>query len=97
MFWHYAADQGHPGAQSHLGHALMHGEGVTMDYVAAAKYFHQAAEQGHALAMNNLGFMFMHGLGMDCGKMDCSAEAIKWYEKAAEKGDAVAAKSLKHV
>ena len=69
MFWHYAADQGHPDGQAYLGHALMHGDGVTMDYGRAAKYFHAAGEQGILLAQNNLGFMFMHGMGMDCEKM----------------------------
>ena len=62
MYWHYAADQGHPDAQAYLGHALMHGDGVAIDYARAAKYFHAAGEQGILLAQNNLGYMFMHGM-----------------------------------
>ena len=50
-----------------------------------------AAEQGDADAQNNLGACYYHGQGV----AKDYAEAVKWYNKAAEQGDAEALKRLK--
>ncbi len=45
-----------------------------------------AAEQGYAIAQNNLGWMYQEGKGVQ----QDDAEAVKWYRKAAEQGNAEA-------
>ena len=49
-----AADQGHAGAQYNLGAMHAFGQGVPMDYAAAAKWWKLAADQGDAGAITRL-------------------------------------------
>ena len=55
--WRPLADQGHAGAQFHLGAMFANGRGVPQDDVQALKWFRLAADQGEAKAQSNLGFM----------------------------------------
>lgn len=64
------------------GLRYVRGEGVTPDFVEAAKWFRLAAEAGHAGAQKNLGFLLAAGKGV--AKDD--AEAQKWFKKAAAQG-----------
>ena len=54
------------------------------NFAAALKEWKVLAEQGNAKAQNELGRMYELGLG---GVQDYK-EAVKWYRKAAEQGDA---------
>ena len=54
------------------------------DYATALQEFKPLAEQGIAEAQFNLGLMYWHGRGVP----QDSAEAAKWYRKAAEQGQA---------
>lgn len=51
-------------------------------------FLRMAAEHEHVKAMYNLGYMLHMGLG---GSKDYR-EAVSWYQKAADKGDAAAQK-----
>jgi len=66
------------------------GQGVTQNYLEAAKWYRKGAEQGDAAAQFSLGSMYNEGKGVS---QDYS-EAIKWYRKAAEQGNAAAQFSL---
>ena len=85
-----AAEQGHVGAQCHLGYCYDKGQGVPQDYSEAVKWYRKAAEQGYMDAQNNLGYCYDKGRGVP---QDYS-EAVKWYRKAAEQGDATAQYNL---
>jgi uncharacterized protein len=50
----------------------------------------QAAEQGDAAAQVALGFRYERGQGVTRDE----AEAVRWYHKAAEQGDATAKEGL---
>ncbi len=54
------------------------------DYATAIRKFRPLAEQGNAEAQFNLGGMYRQGRGVP----QDDAEAMKWYRKAAEQGDA---------
>jgi len=58
-----AADGGHLEAQSLVGWAYDGGEGVAVDYAAAAMWFEKAAERGNRLAQFNLGIIAFKLLG----------------------------------
>ena len=51
----------------------------------------ELAEQGDALAQNNLGVAYANGEGV----AEDDEEAVKWYRKAAEQGQADAIETLK--
>jgi len=73
-----------------LGLAYESGDGMTKNYVEAAKCFTKAAEQGYAEAQNALGHCYYDGIGV---KVDY-AEAMKWYRMAADQGNAEAQYNL---
>jgi uncharacterized protein len=73
-----AASQGHPEAQQLLGEMYLNGNGVTKNFDLGIKLMLLAAENGNAKAQ------FVMGLLMTKGKGKNIAEAIRWYEKAAE-------------
>jgi len=50
----------------------------------AAACFHKAAEHGHGMAQNNLALMYAMGLGFDKNW----TEAVKWFRRGANQGDA---------
>ena len=95
-----AAAQGYVLAMYLLGFMYEKGRGVTRDYTEAVKWYRKAADQRHppafkklqALADNednadaqyNLGVMYAKGRGVTRD----DTEAVKWYIKAVEKGDA---------
>ena len=78
-----AADQGHPGAQTFLGFALLTGSGVAKAPEQAVAWFRKAAEKGNPEAQQNLGRCLFNGDG--CEKNE--QEAVSWYRKAAEQGE----------
>ena len=79
-----AADQGYARAQNNLGVIYyLRGEEDPQNYVEALRWFKIAADQGVSPAMFNIGLMYERGLGVGS---DIN-EAIKWYEKGAEKGN----------
>merc|ERR1711865_778304 len=49
-----AANQGHPGAQSNLGHMYAQGDGIDQSYSKAREWFTKAAAQGQEEAIQNL-------------------------------------------
>ena len=60
------------------------------DYPTALREFSKAAEQGHPIAQRKLAWMYENGRGVDQDEQ----EAMKWYRKAAEQGDANALRAL---
>lgn len=85
-----AADKGNPVAQNNLAVMLATGNGVALDYKAAAMWYQKAAEQGYAVSQHNLGGLYEQGLGVP---QDPGAAAV-WYNLAAEQGDGWAQLSL---
>ena len=77
-----AAEQGSVSAQFTLAYRYSEGQGVSIDYEKAIKWYHKAAEQGYVGAQNNLGVMYLKGQGVPINY----EEAIKWFYKAAERG-----------
>ena len=71
-------------AREELGRHFEQGNGVTKDYVEAAKWYQKAAEQNYAPAQYNLGVCYANGQGV--AKND--VESVKWYRKAAEQNHA---------
>ncbi len=65
-----------------MGRKYGFGEGVSVDYKEAVKWYRKAAEGGHAKAQNNLGVCYVEGKGV--AKDAC--EAVKWFTKSAEQG-----------
>lgn len=55
--------------------------GVSLDYVEAAKYYQKAAELGDSHAQSNLGYCYYFGKGV---KQNYS-EAVRWFREAANK------------
>ena len=66
--------------------ALGIGQAAWADDVPNFKEMLQVAEQGNAVAQFNLGLMYDKGQGV---RQDY-AQAVQWYRKAAEQGDAQA-------
>lgn len=54
------------------------------EYIEAVKLYRQLADQGHGVAMCELGICYFTGKGVAKDK----AEAMKWFSKAAEQGNA---------
>ena len=76
------AEQGDPAAQAAIGSMYLRGQGVPVDFIAAAVHFHKAAEQGNAAAQNALGLLYGAGLGV----VQDYARAADLYRRAAEQG-----------
>jgi len=62
----------------------------SFEFKRALKKLRPLAEQGNMVAQTKLGYMYLRGLGVE----QDAADAIEWFKKAAEKGDAEAAYSL---
>ena len=62
------------------------GEGVSLDYKEAEKWFLLAAEQGEQISQTCLGAMYATPQGVSQNY----EAALKWYQKAAEQGNALA-------
>jgi TPR repeat protein len=100
-----AAEQGNARAQFNLGLMYEGGHGVPQDYVEAVRWYRRAAEQGNARAQNNLGLIYAHDAFLDDfdqrampdpeGRVPRDyGEAIRWFRKAAEQGNAKSQFSL---
>lgn len=65
--WRPAAETGDPKAQTALGLAYYHGQGVPQDYGEAAVWYRRAAEQGYPYAQGLLGYLYFiaHGVEQD--------------------------------
>lgn len=62
--WLVLAERGDPKAQTALGLAYYHGEGVPQDYGEAAAWYRRAAEQGYPYAQGLLGYLYFIGQGV---------------------------------
>lgn len=62
--WLPLADRGDPKAQTALGLAYYHGQGVPQDYGAAAAWYRRAADQGYPYAQGLLGYLYFTGQGV---------------------------------
>ena len=58
------AEQGHLDAMYNLGVMYYKGQGVSMDYKEAIKWYRKSAVKGHARALYNLGLMSIQGHGV---------------------------------
>ena len=65
-------------------------EGIEQCYTKAYALFLEAAKAGHVKALSYTGRMLWKGEGIDKNY----EEAIKWYEAAADKGDATSSYCL---
>jgi TPR repeat protein len=81
---------GNATAQTRLGWAYAHGEGVPRDEAEAARWWRKAADQGDAKAQFNLGGAYYYGRGVSKDV----AEALRWWRKAADQGHAKAQANL---
>ena len=82
-----AAEQGNANAQGQLGVCYERGQGVETNQTEALECYRKAAEQGHVLSMLTLALGYKtgnHGLAKD------DSESAKWFQRAAESGDASA-------
>jgi len=79
------AENGHAGAQIHLGMVYSQGQGIGSHTIRRTRYM-RLARQGRICAQYNLGGMFNHYKGLP----DNDPQAIKWIRKAAESGFAEA-------
>lgn len=104
-----AAEQGYVAAQYNLGIMYRNGKGLLIeDYANAIKWFEKAAKQGYSGAQYQLGYIYEFGRekhqdlvgAMLSGILGGNSElinydeAIKWYLKAAEQGNAQAQSRL---
>ncbi|MDE2730335.1 MAG: tetratricopeptide repeat protein, partial [Bacteroidota bacterium] len=63
-WYQMAAEQGHAGAQLHLGGMYDQGHGVPQDDQEAVKWYRLSADQGKTVAQSNLGLMYFWGRGV---------------------------------
>jgi len=87
-----SADKNNSYAQALLGHLYLTGLGVQRSYARADELFRKAAEQGHARAQAMVGMQYERG-GTSRGEPDY-AQALVWYQKAADQGDVVGCQGL---
>ena len=85
-----AGENGHPGAQNHLGVVYFKGIGVPRDLQKASHWWTYSAKQGFAPAQNNLGYMYEKGLGVKQNYMT----SAYWYNKSSEQDYARAQNNL---
>ena len=87
-----SAEQGHTPAAYALGKLYCGGKNeFPKDYKKAAYFTKKAAELGHVKSQFHMGYMYEKGIGV---KQDMK-EAVKWYRKAARRGDKMAKNHLK--
>ena len=83
-WWRLGAERGDPQAAYEYGVALVSGNGVAADKVAARAEFAQAAAKGNLNAIYNLGVLALQGVGDE--RPDFAA-AAGYFRRAAEAGD----------
>ncbi len=76
------ANSGDADAQNELGCTCYTGQGVSIDYAEAFRWFQKAAGQGNAFGQQNLAICYEYGNGIE---KDMSM-ARDWYRKAADQG-----------
>ena len=86
-----AAERGHLDAQGYVGCAYRVGQGVAVDYAAAATWLKKAATRGHSTAQFNIGLAYEGGTG---GVEQNYELAAAWYQRAANQSDASAMVNL---
>ena len=80
-----AVEQNDPQAQFFLSMAYNHGQGVPQDFNESLRLVKESANQGFAKAQSQLAGVYDFGL---MGISKDHEEAMKWFWKAAEQGDA---------
>lgn len=85
-----SANAGSVRSQAILGRLYHSGEGVTKDFVMAAKWYRMAAERGDPISQFWLGRMYSFGEGLP----QDDAQAAYWYRKAADQGSGAAQNAL---
>jgi len=70
--------------------AYLYGEGVKVNYVAAARWFKAASDLGHPDAKVYLGLFFLNGTGVE----ESVDKAIYWLKSAAQDGSKTAMREL---
>lgn len=104
QLWHQAAHQGDAYAQYRLGVLYQFAQDIPQDFAEAARWYRAAADQGNAGAQYSLGTLYELGVLyehsqelpddlLDAARLrriavDQDAEAVKWYRKAADQGNA---------
>ncbi len=84
LFLEKSAEGGHAGAQFEMAASLLGCENPSSEQMKRGfAWLKQAAMQGVPLALYNMGVFVEHGLG---GVKQDAAEAVRWYEDAAERG-----------
>jgi TPR repeat protein len=63
-WFHLAAEQGHPRAQTQLGMAYQLGRGVRRDLAESIKWMRKGADQGHPKAQFEMGVYYRDGKGV---------------------------------
>jgi TPR repeat protein len=84
-------DKGDEHAAYQLAYLYDAGSGVPQDHAEAVRLMRFAADKGMPAAMNNVGIAYFRGMG---GVAKDSAEAGRWYLKAAQAGDGPAMMNL---
>jgi uncharacterized protein len=77
-----AAEQGHAGAQNHLGRMYYEGEGVPQNFKKAVYWFTKAAEQENDSAQYKLAMMYAKGEGLPKNY----SYAYSWFSLAVSQG-----------
>jgi len=77
------AEKGNADSQYLIGEIYRKGDGISVDYKEALKWYLMAAEQEHVRSQFTLGVLYSLGVGVTQNVN----EAIKWYRLAAEQGD----------
>jgi TPR repeat protein len=80
--WQPLAGGGDARAQFNLGRLYAKGEGVSLDFAEAARWYGLAAEQGHGAAQFNLADLYKYGKGVPQGYV----RAYMWWSVAATGG-----------
>lgn len=73
--WESWAGQGNVDAAYNLAVIHQHGDGVSLDYARALRWYRQAAEQGDKVAQIQIGLMYQTGQGVEANP----EEAHRWY------------------
>ena len=87
------AEQGNVIAQYNLGVMYDLGDGISLNYEEAFKWYYLAANQGHPKAQNNLGTLYRNGDGV----LQDYQEARKWYQRSADQGHPSAQLNLENL
>lgn len=83
VYWYtLGAEQGNSACQNNLGVLYDEGKGVEKSIPLAIEWYKKAAISGEVLSMTNLGRKYLYGTELDY------AEALKWFEMAAETNNA---------